>query len=274
MGTPRPTPPPVACTRDAHVVVEIDTDKYGGETSWELRNNCNDVLLGDVAEEEYPNAGENLSGAQQRLVQRAIVPQEAHEIVEQGGGRSYKYEYCLDNAQFKFTIRDAFRDGLCCDHGRGGYRVSVNGNDMASGGEFGAEEVRVFGSCEGPAPPPAPPRPVTPAPTVAPVAGPPHVPGEKGVIEFQMYKANFTYAPSEAACFYLDAVTDEVPGDEPHACAWACSMLSSCGGFVDTIGGCFLARGRPPRDFTGDCRTSTRNVVYYNRHVAIEPVCA
>ena len=76
------------------------------------------------------------------------------------------------------------------DHGQGGYRVTINGNEMASGGEFGKEEIRVFGSCTEPAPPHTTPRPTRTPPTTQPTFAKPHVPGEKGVIKFEMYKVS------------------------------------------------------------------------------------
>jgi len=100
------------------------------------------------------------------------------------------------------------------------------------------------------------------------------VPGEEGVIKFEMYKTKFTYTPSKSSCYQLHAVTNEVPGNDPYACAWACSMLSSCGGFVDTVGGCFLAHKHPLESWSKHCNFGhASKVVYYNRQVTVEPVC-
>ena len=46
--------------------------------------------------------------------------------------------------QYEFTIFDAFSDGMCCTYGEGSYSVTLNGEVVASGGDFGASETTAF----------------------------------------------------------------------------------------------------------------------------------
>jgi len=86
---------------------------------------------------------------------------------------------CFDNGDYTFTIRDSYGDGICCNYGNGGYIVTVNDKEVASGGAYGSEEVKDFsvGSSSPVTPPTAAPdtpptaAPVTP-PTAAPVTSP------------------------------------------------------------------------------------------------------
>ena len=43
-----------------------------------------------------------------------------------------------------FIILDTFGDGICCGFGAGSYSLSVNGNEVNSGGEFAEFEVTQF----------------------------------------------------------------------------------------------------------------------------------
>lgn len=52
----------------------------------------------------------------------------------------YKVEECLPAKCYTFTINDGGNDGLCCDHGFGGYSVRLNGQKLASGSEFGRQD--------------------------------------------------------------------------------------------------------------------------------------
>lgn len=82
-------------------------DRYGGETSWEITN---------------------VGG----------------EVVKRGEGYAPLTQYteveCLPMDACTWTINDAWGDGMCCEFGEGGYVVQVNGEEIASGGEYGATE--------------------------------------------------------------------------------------------------------------------------------------
>lgn len=45
---------------------------------------------------------------------------------------------------YNFTITDTFGDGICCVYGEGSYSVTVNGEVVASGGDFASEESTSF----------------------------------------------------------------------------------------------------------------------------------
>lgn len=58
----------------------------------------------------------------------------------------HKHNLCVQRSCIKFTINDLESDGICCDeNGDGYYKVLLNGEEVVSGGEFGASETTVFG---------------------------------------------------------------------------------------------------------------------------------
>jgi len=149
---PAPTAAPTPCTQSV-VVVEITTDNYSSETAWTLENTCNGNQVGSGG--SYTSSG-----------------------------TEYREEFCEAPAAFKFTISDTYGDGICCGYGQGGYKITVDGEVKAEGGDFGSSEVTTFGDCNAPptatptaaptVPPTAPP--TTDAPTKAPTNEPTHVP--------------------------------------------------------------------------------------------------
>ncbi|MEL6969139.1 MAG: zinc metalloprotease, partial [Bacteroidota bacterium] len=101
-----------ACPPCTDVVVSILTDNYPGETTWQITD-----------------AG----GA----------------VVASGGpygstGTLFTSTECLVDGCYDFTIFDSYGDGICCAYGTGEYTVTVNGQVVASGGEFGASETTNF----------------------------------------------------------------------------------------------------------------------------------
>merc|ERR1712157_426014 len=79
---------------------------------------------------------------------------------------------------YKFTINDAYGDGICCSYGEGNYIVTVEGSVVFQGGEFGNTEVKEFAIQEelDPSPTnpptPSPTNPSTPSPTNPPTPSP------------------------------------------------------------------------------------------------------
>jgi hypothetical protein len=52
---------------------------------------------------------------------------------------------CLSSGSYTFTINDSYGDGICCNYGNGSYRITdATGSILASGGSFGASEVKNF----------------------------------------------------------------------------------------------------------------------------------
>jgi len=60
-------------------------------------------------------------------------------------GTTNSVEICLPaDSCYKFTILDSYGDGICCGYGNGSYSVSVDGETIVSGGEFGYFESTFF----------------------------------------------------------------------------------------------------------------------------------
>jgi hypothetical protein len=116
---PPPTnpPPTTGCGNgEAEFRIEITTDNYPGETSWDLRKECG-----------------------------------GSTVIKQGGPYTttglQTESYCLaTNQKYKFTIEDGYGDGICCSYGSGEYKVTFNGM-TASGSQFGSSESKELGSC-------------------------------------------------------------------------------------------------------------------------------
>jgi len=109
--TPAPTPPaPVGC-QGSDTTVTINTDDYGNETSWQLRDSNGQTLGG----------GSNFASNQ-----------------------SFVREFCLNDGDYTFAIADTFGDGICCREGNGSYVIDANGVELLRGGEFGRNETRTF----------------------------------------------------------------------------------------------------------------------------------
>ena len=95
------------------VSLTLVLDDYGSETTWELRNNNNQVLY---------SGGPYQDDADQTVVNET---------------------FCIADGCYTFRVFDSWGDGMCCEYGLGGYTLTNwNGQDFASGGEFG-ESVEV-----------------------------------------------------------------------------------------------------------------------------------
>merc|ERR1712190_32138 len=126
------------------------TDNYSGETSWDIK--------GSSGNKEYEGSGYSDANT-------------LHTI-----------DMCLETDEYTFNIADTYGDGICCSYGSGGYKIKVNGEEVVSGGEFGASKTENFSVTSSPVAPPttapitppttAPVTPPTPAPVTAPVAPP------------------------------------------------------------------------------------------------------
>merc|ERR1712157_315396 len=81
-----------------------------------------------------------------------------------GGGYSSSMTFdegtCLDNGRYIFTISDSYGDGMCCGSGQGGYELTLGGEVVKEGGQFGESESFVVEVG-----PQGPSRAPTPAPT-------------------------------------------------------------------------------------------------------------
>ena len=101
------------------ITVNILTDNYPRETSWNLINTCTDQT------QEFVNA----------------------DTQYKAKGTQYNNTYCVPLAEYRFEISDSYGDGICCSYGIGNYRLFLDGVSVASGGVFGSFESATFGSC-------------------------------------------------------------------------------------------------------------------------------
>ncbi|WP_350294070.1 hypothetical protein [uncultured Croceitalea sp.] len=106
------TNPVTSGPTNSTIVVTIITDNYPGETTWTL-----DAPSGQIASGgPYPNTGTT-------------------------------YTQTINTSEtgiFTFEILDSFGDGICCTYGSGSYNVELNGNSVATGGDFGSSESTDF----------------------------------------------------------------------------------------------------------------------------------
>merc|ERR1712048_1313710 len=132
------------CGGGASSMLELTTDNYPGETTWDIKNSSGD--------EKYNGSGYSDANT-------------LHSI-----------NMCLASDEYTFTITDAYGDGICCSYGNGGYKITVDGTEVVSGGEFGSSETESFTVSAPPTAPVSPPSsaPVSP-PSSAPVT-PTHIP--------------------------------------------------------------------------------------------------
>lgn len=93
--------------QQVQVEIEILTDNYGYETTWQL---------------SYANGGIIASGGSNpTYANNTLITQ----------------SYCVSaEACLKFEIYDSFGDGICCGHGNGYYNISLDGELVATGGNF------------------------------------------------------------------------------------------------------------------------------------------
>lgn len=127
-GTPPPTPAPVPCSGTT-VQVEVLTDRYPVETSWEVKAiELNTVVMsrGSYSDPVTPHMDEG----------------------------------CLAAGNYNFTIADSYGDGICCTFGTGSFALHVDGAKIAEGGDFGDSFDTTF-EIEDPATPPPTPAPTT-----------------------------------------------------------------------------------------------------------------
>jgi hypothetical protein len=101
--------------QQVEVMVEIMTDNFGYETTWQLG---------------YANGGTIASGGSSPAYENNSY---------------HSYTYCVSaDACLRFQIWDSFGDGICCSYGEGYYRVSIDGEEVATGGNFGTGTQAFF----------------------------------------------------------------------------------------------------------------------------------
>jgi len=116
-----PTTAPTPCGAGA-TVLELTTDKYPSETSWNIKRSSGDEI--------YNGSGYSDKNTLHRI------------------------DMCLETDEYTFTIEDSYGDGICCSYGSGGYKIKVNGEEVKSGGEFRSSETVIFSVTSSPVAPP------------------------------------------------------------------------------------------------------------------------
>ena len=103
-------PPCVGCEK--FVNIEIFTDNYPSETTWELVDKGTGQVVGSAGP-----LGDSLT--------------------------LHTWDVCIDpiGGCYNFTIYDSYGDGICCDYGDGWYSVYHDGQPVCGGGEFGHSET-------------------------------------------------------------------------------------------------------------------------------------
>ncbi|MCF8461151.1 MAG: T9SS type A sorting domain-containing protein [Flavobacteriales bacterium] len=97
------------------VTIEILTDNYGYETSWDLLNSNGDTLA---------------QGGQGGVY---------------GNTTLYTESVCVpENTCMRFEITDQFGDGICCNYGQGSYTIYVDGVEVNTGGTFTTHTFHLF----------------------------------------------------------------------------------------------------------------------------------
>ena len=90
----------------SQIIVNIVPDTYPAETSWDIQDAANN-------------------------------------IVASGTTNNHTLCYITGNC-LHFTMQDSYGDGMCCAYGNGSYHVYLNGNLVASGGQFTFSETTYF----------------------------------------------------------------------------------------------------------------------------------
>ena len=105
-----------------YVTVNITTDYYASETSWNIKNSSGTTVAsggGNWQDMTGQQAGQTV----QTPVQVTLSP----------------------NQCYSFEILDAYGDGICCDYGNGAYSVTdATGATLLSGSALGDSETKPF----------------------------------------------------------------------------------------------------------------------------------
>lgn len=100
------------CSKNENsLMLELTTDSYPIETSWDIKDR-NGRVVGQGSQYDKNS--------------------------------SYEIENCLSDGCYTFSIKDAYKDGICCTHGQGSYKLTFKGKVIVEGAKFQAIESKSF----------------------------------------------------------------------------------------------------------------------------------
>lgn len=105
------TESPVQGCQGTELTFSLTTDSYAAETSWQLSDSAN----------QQPYSGGGYSN-----------------------NSTYTEQWCLADGDYQFSISDSYGDGICCSYGNGNYSLTLNGNQVFSGGNFAYQQTHNF----------------------------------------------------------------------------------------------------------------------------------
>lgn len=94
------------------ITVEVRTDQYPSETSWNIKQNGNVIQTSPTG---YTSS---------------------HTV--------YTVNIPLSSGTYTFQISDSYGDGICCSYGNGYYKVINSGTVLIEGGNYGQGETKTF----------------------------------------------------------------------------------------------------------------------------------
>ena len=112
-------------------VVQIKTDDFPEETTWNLYNGHDTVaIFSGTPGDEFGKRVQREVSALSRAIDRNAV---------------FEWEVCVQPGTYRWEIRDTFGDGICCANGNGSFELRLDGDVLFSGdGSFEATSVHFF----------------------------------------------------------------------------------------------------------------------------------
>ncbi len=103
------------CTTNS-AALTIVLDNYPEETSWNIKNSSNTIVASGGTYGSSPD------------------------------GSTITVPLCLPSGCYTLTMLDSYGDGICCSYGNGSYSLKNNANNaiLASGGQYGTQDVKTF----------------------------------------------------------------------------------------------------------------------------------
>jgi len=133
--TSSPTPVPEFPCDDTKLLVEIDIkpDDNPLETIWTITGTCDGIVTRAGTITSYCG----IENSEQVGEETCILVTDPN----------FNVSYCLPKeGRYTFTIIDTYGDGMCCDKGDGSYNLTVDGEIIKNGGNFGRSERTDFGT--------------------------------------------------------------------------------------------------------------------------------